>query len=258
MLAQSPVVNRQAALELPDSPGTVRNNSLEASSSSDNSTSSADDSLAEAPADAGGDKTQPTHPAGAPLPMASHVEKYIEPGQPAPHLMVGDKILIGLRDVASPYSAAGWVLSSGYSQVIDSTPNYGRNGKAYAQRLGASAARSSSEGIFSDAVLAPVLHEDPRYYKLGVGHSFAERSFYAISRTFVTRTDSGGSSINFSLLGGNLAGAALTQAYYPPRNRGFGQTMKTFGFSVGGSTFRLLVGEFIDEIFQDIHVEKPK
>jgi hypothetical protein len=190
--------------------------------------------------------------------MASHVQKYIEPGQQAPRLIVGDKILIGLRDAASPLTAAGWVVSSGYSQAIDTTPNYGRNGKAYAQRLGAAAARSSSEGIFSDAVLAPILHEDPRYYKLGDGHSFGRRAVYAITRTVLTRTDGGGSTVNFSLLGGNLAGSAMTQAYYPPQNRGFGETMKTYGLSVGGSAFRFLVAEFLDDTLEAVHLKKSQ
>lgn len=226
MQGQSPATT-QATLDLPDAP---------------------------TPANSG----DPVPSAITPLPMASHVQKYIDPGQQAPRLTVGDKILIGFRDVASPLTAAGWVVSAGYSQAINTTPNYGRNGKAYAQRLGAAAARSASEGIFSDAVLAPILHEDPRYYKMGKGHSGGRRAFYAITRTVVTRTDDGHSTVNFSLLGGNLAGSAMTQAYYPPQDRGFGETMKTFGFSVGGSAFRFIVAEFLDDTLQAVHLKKPR
>jgi hypothetical protein len=160
---------------------------------------------------------------------ASRLDKVIEPTETAPRLDTADKILLGMRSSVSLFTAVGWVASAGYAQATDGPPNYGHQGKAFAQRLGAAAARDASEDIFTDAVLAPVLHEDPRYYVIGGGHNPAARGFYAISRVFVTRTDGGRQTLNLSLLGGNLAGAAMTQAYYPALNRGFNPVVKTFG-----------------------------
>jgi hypothetical protein len=195
--------------------------------------------------------------------MAAHTTKYIAAGQSAPKINAGDKILIGLRDAGSLFGAAGWVASASYSQILNGSPNYGapdngRGGKAFAQRLGAAAARDSSEGIFTDAVMASVLHEDPRYYKMGPGHNFFKRAVYAVTRPIITRTDGGRTTINFALLSGNLAGSALTQAYYPPVNRGFSQTMQTFGGSLGGSAVGFAVSEFLGDVLQTIHLKKPE
>ena len=99
--------------------------------------------------------------------MASRTDKYIAPGQPAPELTAGNKIFLGLKDSVSPLAAFGWLISAGYEQATNGSPNYGGNAKGFAQRLGASAARASSESIFSDSIAASILHEDPRYYRMG-------------------------------------------------------------------------------------------
>jgi hypothetical protein len=181
-------------------------------------------------------------------------DKVVLPGETAPRLTVFDKTLLGVKHSISPFSAAGWVLSASYEQIRDDSPNYGQTAKGYLQRLGASSARSASEGIFSDSILAPVLHEDPRYYKLGRGHSVVKRFVYAATRTLVGKTDGGAETANFSLLGGNLAGAALTQAYYPPVNRGFTEVSKTFGTSLLGSAFGFELTEFIADPLEVLHL----
>jgi hypothetical protein len=139
--------------------------------------------------------------------------------------------------------------------VTDGSPNYGSNGRGFAQRLGAAAARDSSEGIFSDSILAPVLHEDPRYYRMGPGRNFFVRLIYSGTRPLITRTDGGHLTPNFAQLGGNLAGSALTQAYYPQLNRGATQVLETFGGSIGGSAIGDVVSEFYGDFTHLFHAE---
>ena len=67
----------------------------------------------------------------------------------------------------------------------------------------------------------------------GAGHNFIVRVIYAGSRPLLTRTDSGRETVNFSEIGGNLGGAALTQLYYPSGNRNLDQVLQTFGSSMG-------------------------
>jgi hypothetical protein len=189
------------------------------------------------------------------LPEASHTQKFIEPGQAVPKLDTGDKVLLGLRDAVSPFSAVGWLASAGYEQALNGSPNYGTDRGAFGQRLGAAALRDATEGIFTDSVLSPVFHEDPRYYRLGPSHNFLIRLVYAGTRPLIGRTDGGRTTPYFASLGGNLAGSALASAYYPPVNRGFTQTMETFGGSLGGSAVGDVVSEFFDDL---IHLVHPK
>ena len=190
-------------------------------------------------------------------PMASTTDKYIAPGQSVPTLTVGNKIALGIKDAISPFSAIGWAISAGYAQGLDNSPNYGTNGKAFAQRFGASAARATSEGIFSDSIMASVLHEDPRYYRMGPGHNVLKRAAYAGTRAIITRTDSGRTTPNFALLSGNLAGSYLTKAYYPPLNQSNTEVFKTFGGSIGGSALGFVVSEFLSGALNIFHSSKP-
>jgi hypothetical protein len=179
---------------------------------------------------------------------ASHTQKYIEPGQAAPKLSASDKSLLGVRDAFSIFSASGWFASAGYEQLVNGSPNYGTDRGAFGQRLGAAAIRDITEGVFSDSIMSPLLHEDPRYYRLGPSHNIFVRAIYAGTRPLITRTDGGRMSPNLALIAGNAGGSALTNTYYPQLNRGFTQTLETFGGSMGGSALGDLVSEFYDDV----------
>jgi hypothetical protein len=193
-------------------------------------------------------------PAGtSTLPAASHTQKFIEPGQVAPKLTANDKVLLGLRDSVSPFSALGWFVSAGYDQVTNGSPNYGTDSGAFGQRLGAAVIRDISEEIFADSVMAPILHEDPRYYRLGPAHGFLPRVVYAATRPILTRTDSGRTTPNLSLVLGYGIGSAFTNLYYPSVNTGATQTLETLGGSIGSTALGDLVSEFYDDVFHRHH-----
>ncbi len=223
----------EASLALPDEPGVLRFSSSAA-------------------AFAQTAKTPPSRSKAA-RPEASRTEGFIEPGQSAPSLTSGDKVVIGVKEAFSPLAAAGWFASAGWEHLTNSSPNYGTDRGAFGQRLGASVIRDSSESILSDSVMAPLLHEDPRYYRMGPGHNFFVRVVYSGTRAILTRTDSGKTSLNFSLLAGTLAGSALTNTYYPKVNHGAGQTMETFGGGIGGSAIGYVVGEFFSDFTSLFH-----
>jgi hypothetical protein len=187
------------------------------------------------------------------MPEASRTQKYIEADQSAPALDAKDKALLGVKSAFSLFAVAGWFTAAGYEQLRNSNPNYGTDRGAFGRRLGAAAMRDPSEGILSDSVMAPLLREDPRYYRLGPSHNLFHRVAYAATRPIVTRTDAGRTTPNLALLTGTLEGAALTNAYYPQVNRGAKQTLETFGASLGGSA----VGDIFREFYSDLRHMLP-
>lgn len=237
LTAQTPP--QSAMLALPDSPGTVRTSNTYISESSS--------AFAEA------SPAQVRQPV-----MASRYDTFILPGQQAPSLRAKDKFWMGARDSISPFSIVGWFASAGFAHLVNGSPNYGTDTGAFGQRLGASVIRDATEDIFSTSIMANVFHEDPRYYKLGRGHSIGKRVVYAATRAIITRTDSGRTTLNLALLSGNLAGSILTNAYYPPLNHGFNQTMQTFGSSVGGSALGFGVSEFLSDALIIVHLKKSE
>jgi len=233
----------QALLPLPDAPGMSGDYPSADTASADAL------SLTEPSATAGSVAHEPS----ASLPEASHYQKYIEPGQSAPTLTRMNKAVLGVKDAFSPFAGIGWLASAGFEQLVNGSPNFGTDRGAFGQRLGAAAIRDASEGILSDSLMSPIMHEDPRYYRLGPTHNFFFRAAYAATRPIVTRTDGGRTSPNFALIAGNVAGAALTNAYYPQLNRGPSQTMQTLAGSLEGSAVGDIVGEFFDDLLQLFH-----
>jgi len=95
------------------------------------------------------------------------------------------------------------------------------------QRFGASVADIVSQNFWGDFVLASALHEDTRYRRIGESRKLWPRVGYAISRSIVTRADSGEATFNRSNVVGTAMSAGLSSAYYPPGepngSRGAGQ-----------------------------------
>ncbi len=191
-----------------------------------------------------------------PRQVASIHAKYIPAGVKAQPIDAHDKVLLGVRDLYGPVNLGGIFLASGYEQLLNGQPNYGTDRGAYGERLGAAAIRDNSQGIFTDAVFAPLLHEDPRYYIEGPGYSLVHRALYAITRPLITRKDNGRRTINGALLLGYASSAALTNAYYPQSNRNVHDTLSTFGGSIGGAALGFFIGEFSSPLLQALHLEK--
>ncbi len=181
----------------------------------------------------------------------------IPAGYRAQPLTAHDKMVIGFRDLYSWDSLGAIAFSAGYAHIANSQPNYGVDTAAFGQRLGAAAARETSQGVFTEIVLAPLLHEDPRYYVRGPeGANFFTRTFYSVTRPLVTRTDGGKRTVNGALLLGYLGAAALTPAYYPSSNRNFHDVASTYGESIGGAAVGGFVNEFADDVLTFLHLKR--
>jgi hypothetical protein len=189
-------------------------------------------------------------------PVAPKYTKYLSAGFSGQPLTAHDKVIIGLRDLYSPFTILGDLASAGYSDLADGQPNYGTDREALGKRVGATFLRDSNEGIFTDMIFAPLLHEDPRFYAEGPKYNIFHRTLYAITRPIITRTDSGKNTINGAMLIGYAGASAISYAYYPKINQNFKDTAATYGESLGGSAIGFLVSEFFDDVFQALHLEK--
>lgn len=145
----------------------------------------------------------------------------------------------------APYTLAAGAFNAAVSQATDSTPLYGRAPwPAYPERFGSAVVDIASQNFFGDFLLASAFHEDTRYIRRGPAHRLWPRIFYAISRSVVTRTDSGATTFNASNVLGTAMGAALSNAYYPPESRTATAAAENWGTSVAGSGFANLLPEF--------------
>ena len=180
--------------------------------------------------------------------------KYIMPDMRAQQISARDKIIIGLKGTYSLQNFSGIIVAAGYEQLRDGQPNYGTDRGAFGQRLGAAGIRGTSQGLFTDSVFAPLLHEDPRYYVQGKQHSFFHRALYAATRPVITRTDSGRRTINGAQLLGYAASTALNNAYYPASNGNVKDNIEAYAGSIGGSALSSLLVEFTAGFWHALHI----
>ncbi|MGC2400396.1 MAG: carboxypeptidase-like regulatory domain-containing protein [Acidobacteriaceae bacterium] len=141
-------------------------------------------------------------------------------------------------------SIAGDFALAGINQAAATTPDYQQGAKGYAQRFGASYAQSFSNVMLGGAVLPSLLHQDPRYFYQGEGTG-KSRAMHALSSPFICKGDNGHSQFNFSSVGGDLISGAMTNAYFPPSNRGPGLVFYSALINTGGRVANALVQEFI-------------
>jgi len=104
--------------------------------------------------------------------------------------------------------------------------------------------------FLTEGLLPSVLHEDPRYFRIGPGGgSKMHRTLYALTRILVTRTDAGGRRFNFSEILGNAAGVGIANAYYPD-TRNLHDNVSRFGVQVGTDAASNVMKEFWPDIRQ--------
>jgi len=151
------------------------------------------------------------------------------------------------EETVSPFTLLASGATAALQQVAHADPQYGVGGVALAQRFGAAIGDNVSQNFFSDFMMAAVFHEDTRYRRRGEGPGFWPRFGYAVSRAFVTRTDTGGRTANWSNFVGCGLQAGLSNAYYPAPSRTAAATAINWANSITASGFGNLFPEFLPD-----------
>ena len=160
------------------------------------------------------------------------------------------------EDDSFDYSAFVWTgILAFQSWALNSDPELGQGAAGYGRYYWRGFADGVSGTYFTEAIVPALTHEDPRYYTMGTG-GFLRRTEYALSRTFLTKTDSGGTSFNWSEVGGNGLEAGLSNAYYPPQEQGFNQTLRNWGTQMESAALNNIAKEFWPDIRHKVLREK--
>jgi hypothetical protein len=165
-----------------------------------------------------------------------------------PPLSTREKFSLAAHDSVLDYSSFTWAgILAAQAMVLNSSPELGSGIGGYGRYYWRTFTDGVSGTFFTEAIVPAITREDPRYYTLGHG-GFLRRTGYAISRAFVTKTDSGGTSFNFSEVVGNGLEAGLSNAYYPPQERGLSQTAVNWGTQMESAVLNHVFQEFWPDI----------
>lgn len=129
---------------------------------------------------------------------------------------------------------------------------YGHGWAGYGKCFGSLELDAGVSSFTGDFALAALLHQDPRYFRLGRG-SFPRRVGYAVARVFVTYNDSGRTVFYSSALSGTAIAAGLSNLYYPQQDRGLGHTLTRAAIDLGNTALYNGAAEFWPDFNSGLH-----
>jgi hypothetical protein len=153
------------------------------------------------------------------------------------------KFRLALRTATDPVTFFGVAFVAGAQQAGD-YPAYGQGAQGFAKRFAADYTSGFTDIMIGGAILPSLLHQDPRYFFQGTG-TIKSRLLHAISSPLVCKGDNGKWQPNYSSIGGDLASASISNAYYPESDRGVGRTFNSFAVNTGARVAAALAQEFI-------------
>jgi hypothetical protein len=171
----------------------------------------------------------------------------VSAGIELPPLSTREKYALAMQDSVD-YSSFVWAgMQAGQSMALKSYPELGHGAAGYRRYYWRAFADQASGSYFTEAIIPALTHEDPRYYTRGHG-GFFRRAGYALSRVVLTKTDSGGTSVNLSEIVGNGMEAGLANLYYPPQERSLHNTAVNWASQLEAASLNNLFREFWPDI----------
>jgi hypothetical protein len=177
---------------------------------------------------------QPKHILGV---FPSHnIAPCLFPYKPIP---TGEKFKIASADAFDPGAILAAGMVAGAAQFFNSNRPFGQEASGYTRYWGAAYAIGD---YFREGIFPSVLHQDPRYFRKGVG-STRSRVAYAVSRVFWTQTDAGGTTFNSSDILGSASEVAVSSLYYANHRTARGASVG-FASQIGGAIAADILKEF--------------
>jgi hypothetical protein len=140
-------------------------------------------------------------------------------------MTAAQKMKLAFRSSIDPVTFAGAFLIAGYHEANDDYGGFGWGPEGYFKMSGAAYLDSFDGTMIGNGILPAVLHQDPRYFRLGYG-STMHRLLYAVATSYICKGDKSRKwQPNISNVGGNIISGAISNLYYPSSNSGWGQTI---------------------------------
>ena len=158
------------------------------------------------------------------------------------------KLSLSVHDAFDWASFAAISAGAGAEQATNAFRGYGQGATGYSKRWGALFANARSNDLLSHYVFASLFHQDPRYFYQGAGTK-KSRFLHALSYAFVARGDNGKTMPNYTYILGDLCSGALSNAYYPPANRGAKLVFTNAAIALAARAGQGVLEEFIGKRF---------
>jgi len=210
------------------------------------------------------DNTRATAPADPQQPAPQQIDKRIAGVLPNYRTADGSvpfkpispkyKLTIAAKDsFDSPNYVIGGIFA-GVAQLNNSHPDFGQGLEGYGRRYVTAYADQVIGNMLTEGFMPVLLKEDPRYFRKGTGGVWG-RLGYSLTRTLVTKNDSGRNMFNFAEVVGNGMGASIANAYYP-EERGAADTFSRMATQIATDSLSNVLKEFWPDVKRMLQKKK--
>ena len=158
-----------------------------------------------------------------------------------------------LHNVTDPATLGVIVGISAINIAADSHTAYGPGFEGFAELTGVSLLLNTTGEFFGTFAIPALVHQDPRYYRMPQAR-FGKRLIYSISRSYISRSDSGKTIPNYGVLGAYPIGAELANLYVPGIESDGPSTAKRIATGLALDPVNNIINEFLPDVAKHIHV----
>ncbi len=167
------------------------------------------------------------------------------------------KVRLAFHSATDPVAVGAAFATAGYHEARNDLSGFRWGISGYAERSGAAYLDSFNGTMIGNGVLPALLHQDPRFFRMGHG-SVPRRLFYAAATSFVCKHDNTGKwEPNYSNVAGNIASGALSNLYYPGSNSGVGLTISNGMIQTAEGSIGAVFQEFWPDISRRLLHKDP-
>jgi hypothetical protein len=160
-----------------------------------------------------------------------------------------EKFKLEFRAATDPYTFTIAAIVAGIGEADDSNTGFGWGPAGFGKRAAATYGDNVIGNTLGNAILPSILHQDPRYFRLGHG-SIHHRFFYAVATAFICKHDTTRKwEPNYSNILGNMIAGEISNFYYPNETKG------SVGHAIGTGLTVTIEGTFgssLEEFWPDI------
>lgn len=179
-------------------------------------------------------------------------QRFLDTNVPIP-LSWKQKGYLAVHYTTDPASVGTIVGIAGINIALDSHTAYGPGWKGFGQLAGVSLLQNATAEFFGTFAVPSLTHQDPRYFRQP-NKPFKKRILYAISRSYISRSDDGRAIPNYGVFATYPIVAELGNLYVPGIQSDGASTAKRILTGYALDPVNNLVNEFLPDMASHIHV----
>ena len=172
-------------------------------------------------------------------------------------LSAGEKLRFAFLSSTDPLDFGLAFAKAGYHEAADDDPGFGWGAEGLGKRAGAAFLDDFDSKMLGKGFFPVILHQDPRYFRLGYG-SNRHRILHAAGSSILCKHDHSGKwEPNYSNVLGNIGSAAISDLYYPEDRSGVGFAFEEGFIDTAQNSATAIFREFWPDISRKLFHRDP-